>query len=162
MEPVIVAVGSNLGDRLSYIQKAGVFLSNLSDKTAIKSSIWESEPVGDAKYTFLNSVARIFTSVEPRELLGRFKDFEQTCGREKNPKRWGPRVIDLDLIGYGDLVIQQEDLIIPHPEYRKRLFVLLPLQEVDDEWRDPVTGIHIEKLTEEAPRMQINKTEYDW
>ncbi|MDX1642239.1 MAG: 2-amino-4-hydroxy-6-hydroxymethyldihydropteridine diphosphokinase, partial [Balneolaceae bacterium] len=155
MEPVIIAVGSNMGDRLSYIQKAGEFLENLSEGEIKKSSIWESEPVGDAKYDFLNCAAKIETSLSPEDLLVHLKDFERSCGREANPVRWGPRVVDLDLIGYGDLVIQREGLIIPHPEYSNRLFVLLPLQEIDSEWRDPKSHKSVEQLTDEAPRMDI-------
>lgn len=162
MEPVIIAVGSNIGDRLSYIQLAGAFLEKLSDGEIRKSSIWESEPVGGAKYDFLNCTARIETSLAPEELLVRLKEFEQSCGREADPVRWGPRVIDLDLICFGNLVIQQEDLIIPHPEYAKRLFVLLPLQEIDSEWKDPENKKNIGELTDDAPRMDITKTGYDW
>lgn len=162
MEPVIIAVGSNMGDRLSYIQKAGEFLESLSEGEITKSSVWDSEPIGGAKYHFLNCVAKITTSSAPESLLEQLKDFEQSCGREMNPVRWGPRVIDLDLITYSDLVIQQEGLIIPHAEYTRRLFVLLPLQEIDSNWRDPVNNTHIEKLTKHAPPMELQKTGYDW
>lgn len=137
-------------------------MEELSEGEIRKSSIWESEPVGGAKFDFLNCAARIETSLAPETLLVRLKEFEQSCGREVNPVRWGPRVIDLDLIGFGDLVIQQEGLIIPHPEYTKRLFVLLPLQEIDSEWNDPEIKKNIEQLTDEAPRMDITKTGYDW
>lgn len=162
MESVIIAVGSNMGDRLSYIQKAGVFLESLSEGEVKKSSIWESEPIGGAKYTFLNCAAEIVSSQKPEVLLKRLKDFEQSCGREKNPVRWGPRVIDLDLIACGDLVIQKEDLIIPHPEFKNRLFVLLPLQEIDSDWRDPVEQQSIKDIIEHAPEMDLQKTDYDW
>lgn len=162
MEPVIIAVGSNMGERLSYIQKAGKFLESFSEGEANKSSIWESEPIGGAKYPFLNCAAKIFTSLEPKVLLKKVKDFEQSCGREKNPVRWGPRVIDLDLIAFGDLVIQEEDLIIPHPEFRNRLFVLLPLQEVDSDWKDPVEHQKINTLVKSAPEMDLQKTDFDW
>ncbi|MDZ7720140.1 MAG: 2-amino-4-hydroxy-6-hydroxymethyldihydropteridine diphosphokinase [Balneolaceae bacterium] len=162
MEPVIIAVGSNMGHRLSYIQKAGEFLESLSEDDIIKSSIWESEPIGGAKYTFLNSAAKIFTTLEPKVLLKRVKSFEQLCGREKNPVRWGPRVIDLDLITFGDLVIQKEDLIIPHPEFKNRLFVLLPLQEIDSDWREPVEHQSIGELVKNAPEMDLQKTDFDW
>lgn len=162
MEPVIIAVGSNLGDRLSYIQKAGEFLESLSKHEVKKSSIWESEPVGGAKYQFLNCVAKIITNSEPEILLKKLKDFERSCGREKKPVRWGPRVIDLDMICYGNLVIQKEGLIIPHDEYENRLFVLLPIQEIDNNWHDPINHTHIQKLIEEAPGMELHKTAFDW
>jgi 2-amino-4-hydroxy-6-hydroxymethyldihydropteridine diphosphokinase len=162
MEPVIIAVGSNMGDRLSYIQKAGEFLESLSEGEINKSSIWESEPIGGAKYTFLNCATKIYTSLEPKVLLKKVKNFEQSCGREKNPVRWGPRVIDLDLITFGDLVIQEEGLIIPHPEFKNRLFVLLPLQEIDNDWKDPLEQHPIGDIIKNAPEMDLQKTNYDW
>lgn len=162
MESIIIAVGSNMGDRLSYIQKAGEFLESLSEGDIKKSSIWESEPIGGAKYTFLNCAAEITSSLEPEVLLKRVKEFEQSCGREKDPVRWGPRVIDLDLIACGDLVIQKEDLIIPHPEFKNRLFVLLPLQEIDSDWRDPADQKSVGDLIKHAPEMDLHKTDYDW
>jgi len=162
MEEVIVAVGSNLGDRLSYIKKAGVFLENISLKPVQKASVWESEPVGGAKYSFLNSAAKIVTDTGPAELLKNLKEFEQTCGREKNPERWGPRVIDLDIISYGNLVIEQESLIIPHPEYEMRKFVLNPMMEINSNWCDPRTGLSIEKILKNAPSIKIYKTDYSW
>lgn len=151
-----------MGDRLSYIQKAGKFLESLSEGEIKKSSIWESEPIGGAKYTFLNCAAKIYSSLEPTVLLKSVKNFEQSCGREENPIRWGPRVIDLDVIAFGDLVIQEEDLIIPHPEFKNRLFVLLPLQEIDRDWRDPVEQQKIDTLVKSAPEMDLQKTDYDW
>lgn len=162
MESVIIALGSNMGDRLSYIQKAGKFLESLSEGDIKKSSIWESEPIGGAKYTFLNCAAEITSSLEPEALLKRVKDFEHSCGREKDPVRWGPRVIDLDLIAFGDLVIQKEHLIIPHPEFKNRLFVLLPMQEINSDWRDPVEQQPIGDIIQHAPEMDLQKTDYDW
>lgn len=162
MEEVIIAIGSNLGDRLSYIQKAGSYLENISQEPIQKASIWESEPVGGAKYSFLNSAAKIVTDKEPAELLKNLKEFEQTCGREKNPERWGPRVIDLDIISYGDLVIEQESLIIPHPEFDRRKFVLKPMMEINNNWCDPRTGQSIELILKNAPDIKIYKTDYSW
>lgn len=162
MEPVIIAVGSNIGDRLSYVQQAGEFLESLTEGGIKKSSVWESEPVGGAKYDFLNCATEIKTTLPPVELLSRLKKFERHCGREADPVRWGPRVIDLDLISHGNLVIQKEGLIIPHPEFQKRLFVLLPIQEIDSDWQDPRNSKHIKNLIDEAPQMDISKTGYDW
>lgn len=162
METVVIAIGSNLGERLKTIQKAGDFLEELSESEIQKASIWESEPVGPAKFTFLNTVARIRTSLPPKKLLKKLKEFEQMAGREKNPERWGPRLIDLDIIRYGSLVIQAESLIIPHQEYSRRLFVLLPMQEIDAEWLDPTLKLSISEMVQRAPDMQIHQTEYNW
>ncbi len=162
MEPVIVAVGSNLGDRLSIIQQTGIFLEQLSEIPVEKASIWESEPVGPSKFHFYNTVAKIYTSLSPQKLLAKLKAFEHQMGREKNPERWGPRILDLDIIRYSDLVIQAESLIIPHPEFSRRLFVLLPMQEVDPNWQDPISGKTVSEVVKAAPEMDIHKTEYRW
>jgi 2-amino-4-hydroxy-6-hydroxymethyldihydropteridine diphosphokinase len=162
MEEVIVAVGSNLGDRQENLQKAGIFLEQLSEGSIQKSSIWQSEPVGAAKFTFYNSVAAIKTSLQPGELLQELKLFEQQCGREKNPERWGPRILDLDIISYGNLVIDNESLIIPHPEYHRRLFVLYPISEIAPGWIDPKSSKTVKQMIDSAPQIEINKTKISW
>jgi len=162
MEPVIIAVGSNLGSRHSYVKKAGHYLGQLSSGEILKSSIWESEPVGPAKYTFLNAAVKITTGLKPGQLLKKLKNFEQQLGREKNSKRWGPRILDLDIITYGSLVIHEENLIIPHPEYSRRLFVLLPMMEIAEGWHDPVTGKAPGEYINSAPGMHINRTKLTW
>jgi 2-amino-4-hydroxy-6-hydroxymethyldihydropteridine diphosphokinase len=162
METVIIAIGSNLGNRLLTIRKAGEFLAELSCQSVTKASIWESEPVGGAKFTFYNTAAKITTSLSPIELLTKLKNFEQQCGREKNPERWGPRVLDLDIIRYGNLVIDDDTLIIPHPEYKKRLFVLLPMEEIDKHWHDPGNRETVSGMIQSAPEIEIRKTEFSW
>lgn len=162
MAKVVIAAGSNLGNRLKYIQQAGEYLTQLSISSAQKSSVWESEPVGPAKFNFLNSVSFIETELSPPNLLSELKHFEHRLGREVRPKKWGPRVIDLDMIAYNSLVIQMENLIIPHPEYHRRLFVLLPLQELSPGWIDPQTDTRIDVMIGEAPEIAIYKTEQKW
>lgn len=162
MEKAVVAVGSNLGDRLEMVRKAGEFLNYISESKPVKSSIWESEPVGGAKYTFYNAAALITTVLSPEKLLGKLKDFEIACGREKDHARWSPRILDLDIIILGDLVIETDNLIIPHPEYKKRLFVLNPLKEIMPDWVDGLTGESLGTLIEGAPEIEIRKTELSW
>lgn len=162
MEEIIIALGSNLGDRHKNLQKAGNFLNELSQEPILKSSIWESEPVGGAKFTFYNAAVIIKSNFSPVRLLEKLKLFEQACGREKKPKRWGPRVLDLDIICYGNLVIDNESLIIPHAEYHKRLFVLLPMNEVVSNWVDPKTSKTIKQMMASAPQIDIKKTKISW
>ena len=162
MEKIVVAVGSNLGDRLSHIRSAGNFLENLTENDIRKSSIWESEAVGGAKFPFLNCAASIYSSLPPSELLQKLKHFEQQEGRESDPVRWNPRIIDLDIITYGRLVIQREGLIIPHPEYKNRTFVLFPIREIEPEWKDPQDQTPIDTLLAQAPENEIQKTELKW
>lgn len=162
MATVVIAAGSNLGDRLEHIQSAGSWLNKLSSGKVLKSSVWESEPVGGAKYTFYNCLAVIESELPAEELLKQLKDFEKKCGREENPVRWGPRVLDLDIIAYNSLAIRSDNLIIPHPEYHNRLFVLLPLKEVLPDWVDPVQAQDIDQMIKNAPSMNIHKTELNW
>ena len=162
MAKVNIALGSNLGDRLYYLKKAALRLDELSDSEIRKSSLWESEPIGNAKYSFFNGVISVDTTIEPHTLLKELKNFEQQLGRDKNPERWGPRIIDLDIISYDDLVIQTNTLIIPHPEYRKRLFVLLPLREIEPDWKDPETKQSIHSIIKKAPAIDIEITDYNW
>ncbi|WP_340104073.1 2-amino-4-hydroxy-6-hydroxymethyldihydropteridine diphosphokinase [Rhodohalobacter sp. 8-1] len=162
MEQVVVAVGSNLGDRHGMLQQAGTFLERISETEVQKSSIWESEPIGPSEHTFLNAAARIGVSAKPADLLSGLKSYERKAGRKNQHVKWGPRLLDLDIITYGNLVIKTDTLIIPHPEYTKRLFVLLPLREVAPDWRDPETGKHIDTLINETDQMQIKKTNLTW
>ncbi len=162
METVIIAIGSNLGDRLTTIRKAGKYLAQLSHDPVIKSSVWESEPVGGALYSFYNTAAAITTTANPVDLLVSLKQFEQQCGREKNPQRWGPRILDLDIISYGNLVIEEDTLIIPHPEYQNRLFVLMPLAEIAQDWADPRTGKPISEMINSAFVSGLHKTDLEW
>ena len=162
METVIIALGSNLGDRLATIQKAGRYLEKLSEMPVRKGSIWESEPVGPARYPFYNTAAEIVTSLLPKDLLLKLKEFEQECGREKNPVRWGPRILDMDIIRYGNLVVDTDNLIIPHPEYKNRLFVLLPMEEIDGNWRDPQNQKTVSEMIITAPQIEIKKTGLYW
>lgn len=162
MAKVIVAAGSNLGDRRGYLEQAGEFLSTLTGSPLRKSSVWESEPVGPAEFSFLNTAALIETERRPADLLSELKRFEQKLGRDANPKRWGPRILDLDIISYNNLVIQSDTLIIPHPEYQNRLFVLLPMKELLPEWTDPISGKSIRTMIKNAPDLQIEKTDHYW
>lgn len=162
MASVVVAVGSNLGDRCEYLRQAGVFLEELSEGPAKKAAIWESEPVGPAEHHFLNSAALIETSLSPSNLLSELKNFERKLGRELNPKKWRARILDLDIISYNSLVIQNDSLIIPHPEYQNRLFVLLPMKELIPEWKDPVSGLLIDSIIDNAPGLDIKETDFIW
>jgi len=162
MEQVTVGLGSNIGDRQHHLEKAGAFLRRLSDRGTKTSSIWLSEPVGPSERNFFNAVVQLSTGLEPNRFIRKLKEYEREHGRPEDHPRWEARTIDLDIIAYGSLVIQEDSLIIPHPEYRQRLFVLLPLQEVDPGWTDPQTGQSIDELVNQAPSLIIHKTELAW
>lgn len=155
MAAVFIALGSNRGNRREQIEAGFAFLEQLSDSPVKRSSIYVSEPVGPAERDFYNALARIETGLEPPELLKRCKAFEKERGRDPNAPRWSARLIDLDLIGWDNLVVQSDNLIIPHPEYHKRLFVLLPLRDVAPGWKDPATGRLLDDMISNAPPLRI-------
>ena len=146
--PVAVALGSNLGDRRGHLTFALAQLaSHIGGLRA--SSIHETEPVGvDAPQPpYLNAVAVGLTALEPRELLGALMAIELARGRRR-PAPHAPRTLDLDLILFGDRVIREPALTVPHPRFRERRFVLGPLAEIARGWKDPMTGKTVGELLE--------------
>jgi 2-amino-4-hydroxy-6-hydroxymethyldihydropteridine diphosphokinase len=129
-----VGLGSNVGDRLSYLRRAVVALRELGDVRV--SSVYETEPVGPPQDLFLNAVAVVDTVLRPQELLDELKRIESSLGRIPR-ERWGPREIDLDLLLYGDQSVDEPLLTVPHPELTKRAFVLVPLSEIAPDARLP-------------------------
>ncbi|MDZ7689648.1 MAG: 2-amino-4-hydroxy-6-hydroxymethyldihydropteridine diphosphokinase [Balneolaceae bacterium] len=162
MATATVGIGSNVGDRLQHLSKAKKFLSDLSKSGLRASSIYISEPVGSSERNFFNAVVQLQTDRSPRVFIKQLKQYEADHGRPKDHPRWEARTIDLDIIAYGDLVIQKDNLIIPHPEYRQRLFVLLPLRELQTNWVDPETDRPVDELIDEAPSLIIHKTKLAW
>jgi 2-amino-4-hydroxy-6-hydroxymethyldihydropteridine diphosphokinase len=134
MTRAYVGLGSNLGDREETLRNA-IELLGREPGFALRavSTLRETDPVGVTEQPrFLNAVAELETAVPPRELLDRLLAIERELGRERTEKRrWGPRVIDLDLLLYGDDVIDEEGLRVPHPRLAERRFVLEPLEELD-------------------------------
>ena len=122
-----VALGSNLGDRESFL-RLGVL--GLGHVTAI-SSVYETDPVGgpDDQGAYLNMVVEVETSLDPFALLRRCQRIESEAMRQR-VVRWGPRTLDVDIIQFGDVAIDSEDLVVPHPRFGDRRFVLEPLAEI--------------------------------
>ena len=147
MPLVYIGFGSNIGDRLVHIQNAIHILSKTEGITLKEiSSIYTTDPVGyEAQAQFLNGVAAIQTILSPLSLLHTLKDIETAIGR-KHRIRWGPREIDLDILIYGDLCVQTETLVIPHPEMHLRGFVLVPLAEIAPNLIHPVLQETIQTL----------------
>ena len=147
MHLAYIGFGSNIGDRITYIQNS---LHSLSEVEGISlktvSSIYKTEPVGNVEQDdFLNGVVSLETTLTPHTLLYTLKDIEISIGRQHR-NRWGPREIDMDLIIYDDLCLQTPDLTIPHPEMHLRRFVLAPLAEIIPNLTHPVLNKSILSL----------------
>jgi 2-amino-4-hydroxy-6-hydroxymethyldihydropteridine diphosphokinase len=150
--PVAIALGSNLGDRRGHLNWAiGQLAASLSELRA--SSFHETDPidVDGPQPRYLNAVVVGQTTLAPRALLDRLLDLERARGRER-PARRAPRTLDLDLILYGDQVVDEPGLTVPHPEFHRRAFVLDPLVEIAADWRDPRTGKTVGQLAVDARR----------
>lgn len=146
MTRVALALGSNLGDREGYLRSAIAALQPSISNLHV-STFHDTAPVGvGPQPTFLNATAVGETSLAARALLDTLLAVERDLGRER-PFPGAPRTVDLDLILYGDAVIDEApSLIVPHPRFRERRFVLEPLAEIAPDWRDPVTGQTVEEL----------------
>ena len=171
-------MGSNLdsagGTRHEMLRRAATFLGELGDVGERRagpgsvrlSSVWESDPLGPARYPFLNAVAEVAVPIRDQAdalaLLGTLKTFERSCGREEAPVRWGPRVLDLDILDVDSLSVHTQTLIIPHPEAHCRLFVLRPLQELRPGWEHPSLGRSIDSLLRDAPPLNLRRTTLEW
>jgi 2-amino-4-hydroxy-6-hydroxymethyldihydropteridine diphosphokinase len=141
---------------LELINRAIAQLSELPQTILIAvSSIYESPPIdGSEQNHFLNAVCKLKTELLPHDLLKALKDIERNIGRPERYARWSPRLIDLDLLFYGDLVIQQDDLTIPHAEIPNRKFVLLPMLEIEDVWH-PLLKKNLSTLLAETKDMSV-------
>ena len=136
-----IGLGANLGEREAQIRLALDDLARLPASRLVRaSSLYDSEPVGDQDQpNFLNAVAELETELTARQLLWNLLLIERRLGRTRT-RRWGPRTIDLDLLLFGPLVVDEPDLQVPHPELTRRSFVLVPLVELDPLLVHPVTG----------------------
>ena len=137
-----LGLGSNLQQPVAQLQQA---LKRLGETTGLEilktSSFYRTPPWGDEQQDdFINSVVQIETSLDPVALLGKLQSVENVMGRRRGGRRWGPRIIDIDLLLYGDQQYQSDELEVPHPHMHKRAFVLVPLAELDANLEIPGRG----------------------
>ena len=135
-----IALGANLGDRERTLRSAIAALRQLGSVEAV-SSFYETAPVGMVEQPdFVNAVVAFRTALSAEELMAALLRIEQQHGRDRSvsvPK--GPRMLDLDLLSYGDVVMETPSLTLPHPALGERRFVLVPLTEIAPQWRHPVS-----------------------
>ena len=164
MTEAVVALGSNLGDRLGILQSGVDALADLPEVEVMAiSPVYETAPVGGpAQPDYLNAVMRLRTSLGPRDLLGRLHDIEAASGRVRDA-RWGPRTLDLDIITYGDLVSSDPVLTVPHPRAAEREFVLAPWHDLDPDATMPGAGPVADRLADlraDAGTAGLRRTEF--
>jgi 2-amino-4-hydroxy-6-hydroxymethyldihydropteridine diphosphokinase len=156
MAMVYLGIGSNLGDKQGNCLHALQSLSTKGVTITKRSSLYKTHPWGvEDQPDFMNMAIEAETSLSPTELLLALKEIENEMGR-KVGSRWGPRLIDLDVLLYDDRIVQSEDLVIPHPLLHRRDFVLLPLMEISPERVHPVLNKTIHELTRELIRRGPN------
>ncbi|MBW1734189.1 MAG: 2-amino-4-hydroxy-6-hydroxymethyldihydropteridine diphosphokinase [Deltaproteobacteria bacterium] len=147
---VYVGVGSNMGDKLSNCRKAVRLVGGMEDTSLVeRSPFYRTEPLGltDQDW-YLNGVIGIQTYLSPQDLLRSLLSIETHMGRVRN-ERWGPRIIDLDILLYGNRVIDETNLTIPHPLMHRRRFVLIPMVQLDPDLIHPVLGRTMKELSDD-------------
>lgn len=148
MVTAYIGLGSNLGDRLRLLRKAVWDLSRVGALTGV-SSLYETEPVGYREQPwFLNAVVVLETELSPHQLLRYMQELERAAGRQRSFPN-APRTLDLDLLLYDDLVLNEEELVLPHPRLHERAFVVVPLVEISAMIQHPVFRLPMRQLLEQ-------------
>ena len=143
---VYLALGTNLGDRSTNLRAAFKAMSP-EIKVIVESKVYETPPWGyEDQPAFLNMAVKGETVLKPESLLKRLKQLEVQLGREQS-FRWGPRLIDIDILFYDDLILESESLTIPHPRLHERAFVLVPLADIAPDFVHPVLKETIKELS---------------
>ncbi len=155
MATIYIGIGSNLGDKegncktaIERLSEKGITIKKIS--TPYRTKPWGVEDQPD----FVNMAVKAETNINPSELLPILKTIEKEMGRQDS-LRWGPRLIDLDLLFYDDLIISYDDLVIPHPLLHKREFVLLPLMEIAADHVHPILKTTIKHLAENLGKVNL-------
>ena len=158
-EEVFIALGSNIGDSTTIVEEAISAIGHITQCTLrARSSLYRSPAIGDIPQDdYINSVVKIDTSLEPLALLLELQAIEHAYYRNReNEQRWGPRTLDLDIILFGNRNIEDSHLLVPHPEFSQRSFVLEPMFEIDG---DRFIAGHgsLSYLIDNAPTLELEK-----
>jgi len=152
MATAYIGIGSNIGDPLKNCTRAAEAVAAIPGILGGSCSEWFlTRPVGvEGQDWYINGALEVKTEISPRRLLDRLLQIEEKMGRVRI-ERWGPRVIDLDLLLFGDEIIQEQGLLVPHPLMHLRRFVLVPLAALAPGFRHPVLGKNMAELLHELP-----------
>lgn len=143
---VFLSLGSNMDDRRANLRHAAALINKEIGKIAKSSSLYETEPWGNNDQpAFLNQVVMANTTLDPRGLLEAITRIEREMGRQRKEK-WGPRIIDVDILFYGKRVIRDKGLEVPHPELANRAFVLVPMMEIAPDFEHPILKKPMDEL----------------
>ncbi|MFC1528847.1 2-amino-4-hydroxy-6-hydroxymethyldihydropteridine diphosphokinase [Candidatus Latescibacterota bacterium] len=155
---VYLGLGSNIGDRLGNLNGAVLRLNSSPEILVMNvSNIYETVPVGGpVQPDYLNAAVEIETILEPEGLFRHCSGIEKAMGRERTEK-YGPRIIDIDIVLYNQLVLKTDDLTIPHPRMHERAFVLRPLADLVPDYVHPVTGLAVKELLERVDQSGVQK-----
>lgn len=155
-----IAIGSNIGDRIGNVRKAASLVADgVNASLLAMSSLYETEPWGIKEQpAFVNAVMKVATVLSPMELLSHTRAIETQMGRQRE-LRYGPRTIDLDIIFYGGLVMDENGLTIPHPRAAGRAFVMVPLAEIAPDFVHPVLKRSALDIAEGLERSGVVKLE---
>lgn len=153
MQPCFIALGSNQADPEYQIERAFDELCQLPESRLVaRSSLYRSAPLGPQDQpSFINAVARLDTRLEPHQLLSALQEIELRAGRVRNAERWGPRILDLDILLYAQQVINDAQLQVPHYHMHARSFVLYPLAELAPDLELP-DGVTLQQLLVNCPK----------
>ena len=150
MITIFIGLGSNLEDKIRNCERAVYFLAEHPEITVIKVSKWYKSKAmtlaGETHPDFINGAVQAETPLYPLELVHYCKSVEYELGRKAAAKKWQPRIIDIDLLFYGDRILKTNSVVIPHPSLHERIFVLKPLKELVPQWRHPVLNKTVEEM----------------
>lgn len=154
--PAYIAIGSNLDSPVDQVRRAMDALDELPEsKLVLRSALYRSGPLGPADQPdFVNAVVAMLTTIGERQLLARLQEIERAFGRKRSSERWGPRVLDLDLLSYSHVVLDEDGLVLPHPGIAERNFVLLPWNEIAPQYEVPGLGT-VTALLRRAPAKPV-------
>lgn len=149
IKTVYLSLGSDLGNKVENLQKAIDLITETTGEVKKVSSIYQSEPLGfESNTLFYNCCIELTTKLSPFKLLNVLQEIELQIGRKEKSKNgnYSSRIIDIDIILVEDIILQEDELIIPHKHFRERNFVLVPLAEIASNYIDPTTQLTIEQL----------------